>query len=62
MPTATAEVVEAAGDEGAIVEGEDVMEGETAVAESPDSNAGIWLLGGAGVVALAVTFIWLRRR
>jgi len=62
VPTATAEVVEAAGDEGAIVEVEDVVEGETAVAETPDSNVGIWLLGGAGVVALAVAFFWLRRR
>ncbi|MBK8899905.1 MAG: hypothetical protein IPM53_01860 [Anaerolineaceae bacterium] len=62
VPTATEAVDAAAGGEGVIVEVEDVVGEETAVAETPESNVGIWLLGGAGVVALAVAFIWLRRR
>jgi hypothetical protein len=56
VPAATEAVDMAAGDEGAIVEG------ETAVAEAPDSNLGIWLLGGAGFAALLVAFAWFRRR
>lgn len=55
-PTATEAVDLAAGDEGAIVEG------ETAVAEVPNSNLGVWLLGGAGMAALLIAFAWFRRR
>ena len=56
VPTAaeTADVAE--GDDGAIVAG------ETAVAEPAKSGVGIWLLGGAGLAALLVAFVWLRRR
>jgi hypothetical protein len=57
VPTATEAVDSAAGNEGAIV-----FDGETAVAESPGSNLGIWLLGSAGLVALFVAFVWFRRR
>jgi hypothetical protein len=56
VPTATEAVDLAAGDEGAIVEG------ETAVAETPGSNLGIWLLSGAGIMAILVAFTWFRRR
>ncbi len=54
VPAAT-EVADGA--EGAIVVG-----AETAVAETPASNLGIWLLGGAGGMALLVAFAWFRRR
>ena len=56
VPTATEGVDLAAGDEGAIVER------ETAVAKTPGSNLGVWLLGSAGFVALFVAFVWFRRR
>jgi hypothetical protein len=53
---ATEAVDLAAEDGGAIVEG------ETAVAETPKSNLGIWLLGAGGLAALFIAFAWLRRR
>ena len=52
VPTAT-EAVEnaAAADEGALVEG-----------EATSGNLSLWLLGGAGLVALLVAGVWLRSR
>ena len=52
VPTAT-EAVEnaAAADEGALVEG-----------ETTGGNLSLWLLGGAGLVALLVAGVWLRSR
>jgi len=56
VPTATEMAGSVSGDEGTIVQE------ETAVAEAPGSNLGIWLLGGAGLAVLFVAFAWFRRR
>lgn len=55
VPTATEAADLAIGDQGAIVP-------ETAVAETPGSNLGLWLLSGAGFIALLVAVAWFRRR
>jgi hypothetical protein len=54
----TTETVDVAAEDGGAI----VVEGETAEAQSSDSNLGIWLLGGAGGVALLLAFVWFRRR
>ncbi|MCB8927501.1 MAG: hypothetical protein H6652_17955 [Ardenticatenaceae bacterium] len=51
VPTATVAVENAAADEGALVEG-----------ETTSGNLSLWLLGGAGLVALLVAGLWLRSR
>ncbi|MFZ1397808.1 MAG: hypothetical protein WAS33_12960 [Candidatus Promineifilaceae bacterium] len=55
VPTATDAAAVSVDTGGAIVE-------ETAVATESSSGLGIWVLGGAGLAALVVAFVWLRRR
>ncbi len=55
VPTATITAELAPADGGAIVP-------ETAVSTQNNANSGVWLLAGAGGLALLLAFLWFRRR